>query len=1025
MTAASEPSAAPQRAPSVLVVLVVRDGAEWIRECLQGLAAQSFPRLGILAIDDGSLDESRSLLEHALGPQRVAHHRRAVGTSASINDLLSHPAAAAADHLLLLHGDAVLDAEAVAKMVEATQLPGVTGVGIVGAKVVDRDEPRQLRDVGRSADRFGHPYSPLQADELDQGQFDRVLEVLAVNGCSMLVVREVWQQVGLFDERLHDDHVDVDLCWRARVAGWRVLMTPLARVRHGDTGLLHEVGSASRGRRYEEDRAALASTLKNDSIVSLLWIVPLLLALSLVRVLFLAVGRRFEEAFDVAAAIGWNIAHLPGTLRLRRRVQKHRGVRDHAVRRFTRSAGLRLPRWFQTAERIIEEQRELGDEDEDVPARVRLRHRTASLVSVHPVLVAVTLGTIAGGFAVRHLVGADALAGGALPSFPSSSAGVVDELVAGFRSTGLGGALPASPALGAIGALSFMTFGSVAVAQKVLLAGSLVLASVLAYRAAIRLTGRPGPAVVGAASYVVSAVSLWAYSEGRIATLVAVAVMPSVFERLEVAFTASSPADGRWRFVAGLGVTLAVGVAFEPGLALAVGLVAVVGLAAGEARFAGLARLLQGSAVAAVLLFTAIPTFAAGGGAALASEIGPTDPWAAIALSPGAAPGDWAVAAFVPIGAFFGFALATPAHRRLAVRTGLVASIGVTLAWSSAAGYLPRPLSNAPMYTVIAAVAMSMLIAIGLASAGKGLGREAFGFRQIGAAAITVTLAVGLVLQGAATMIGGWAVGGPDNVPAAWAVVDSADDDPFRVVWIGADDGMRFPAPGGDPMGVVPAGDATVAYALTDRTGTKIVDTARSLAGPGDDALRAALTELLAGTTVHAGALLAPFGVRYVVADADRLPDAVRAALERQVDVDLVPATELVIFRNAVDLPPAGVVAADASALDVIAGDSTATIQRLRTVASTPLPRAPGGWSGPAGGGTIAVLGTEYDGAWRLDGAERAPDRAFGWSTSFPIDPAANVRVTYGDQLPRTVAAWLLAVLWAVALWVTRKPVRR
>ena len=72
---------------------------------------------------------------------------------------------------------------------------------------------RRLLDVGRSADRFGHPYSPLQPGEIDQGQFDRVLEVLGVDTCAALVSRETWQRVGLLDERL-EGHGDVDLGWR-------------------------------------------------------------------------------------------------------------------------------------------------------------------------------------------------------------------------------------------------------------------------------------------------------------------------------------------------------------------------------------------------------------------------------------------------------------------------------------------------------------------------------------------------------------------------------------------------------------------------------------------------------------------------------------------------------------------------------------------------------------------------------------------------------------------------------------------
>ena len=68
-------------------------------------------------------------------------------------------------------------------------------------------------------------------------------------------------------------------------------------------------------------------------------------------------------------------------------------------------------------------------------------------------------------------------------------------------------------------------------------------------------------------------------------------------------------------------------------------------------------------------------------------------------------------------------------------------------------------------------------------------------------------------------------------------------------------------------------------------------------------------------------------------------------------------------------------------------------------------------------------LSTTFDAAWGVDGSDVAPVRAAGWATSFPTE-APTVRVRYGAQLPATVSAWLLAAVWAVALWLTRKQVR-
>ena len=75
MSATTAYSSPPERAPSVLVVLAVRDAAEWLRECLQALAVQTYPRVGVLAVDDASTDGSNELLVQALGEGRVLRQR--------------------------------------------------------------------------------------------------------------------------------------------------------------------------------------------------------------------------------------------------------------------------------------------------------------------------------------------------------------------------------------------------------------------------------------------------------------------------------------------------------------------------------------------------------------------------------------------------------------------------------------------------------------------------------------------------------------------------------------------------------------------------------------------------------------------------------------------------------------------------------------------------------------------------------------------------------------------------------------
>src|SRR3954468_8638258 len=536
-TTQREPDATETRRkePSVLVVLVVHDGLPWLRECLRSLSRQTHPRLGVVAVDNASTDGSRPLLEQALGANRVIAMSRNIGLPGAVQAGLKVDAAERADYFLILHDDTALDPEAVTRMVEAAER--VDGVGVVGPKVLDWEDPRVLREVGQSTDGFGYPYSPLEEDEIDHGQYDRVREVLFVSTAAMLVSHAAWKRAGMLDERLAPYHEDLDFCWRARLAGFRVLMSPQARARHRSAafrGERRDGARADRQRLYAE-RASLAAMLKNYGILTLLWILPLYTVQAFGKAFVWAVSRRFEEAWQVVVALLWNLFHVPGTIRRRIRAQSVRSVPDRAVRRYMAPAGLRLRRWADTAEGLFrrgedgDDEARLVDEQEELELPT-LGARTVSLARAHPVATAWAAFAVLAFFAYRPLWGHAPLTGGALPAFPAAPSGFFHEFLSGFRTTVLGGPGMASPALGMLGLTSAVTFASTSVAQKFLLMVLPAVAGRSMYRMVLRRTNERVPAVVAGAAYALSAATLWAFSQGRIGELAGLAVLPALFD---------------------------------------------------------------------------------------------------------------------------------------------------------------------------------------------------------------------------------------------------------------------------------------------------------------------------------------------------------------------------------------------------------------------------------------------------------------------------------------------------------------
>jgi GT2 family glycosyltransferase len=1017
--------------PSVLVVLVVFDGAGWLRECLAGLAAQTHPRLGVLAVDCGSTDGSRDLLLKALGPERVVDLVRNRGFPAAVQAALKTDVAGKADYLLLLHDDTALAPEAVARLVEAAER--IDGAGVVGPKVVDWDDLGVLREVGLSTDRFGYPYSPLEEDEIDQGQYDRVREVLFVSSCAMLVSRAAWSRTGPPDERLAARFEDLDFCWRARLAGFRVLVSPLAVARHRGATVRGERAANHPNRdrtRYFAERAALAAMLKNYSVLSLLWVLPLYAVQGVGKLAGFGLSRRFDDAWQVLQAWGWNLTRLPGTVRRRVRAQSVRAVRDGAVRRYMAPSTIRLRRWLDVANEVLlgRTRGYVGEEEE--PTALPLSARAASLARDHPAGVAWGLAILIGLLSFRHLWGPEPLSGGAVPAFPEVAGDFFRELGSGIRTSGLGGAQGASPALAMLGAISW-ALSSTALALKALMMALPLLAGVTFYRAVYRRTGQRGAAALGAGCYALSGVALWAFSEGRLAVLVLLVVLPPLSERISLAFGARR-VDRPVRFVFGTGIVLAVACAFYPGAALSFALLAVVHLVFGAPRgrrLRGAALTVAGAVVAVGLLIPLALDLVNAPGLGLASASGEADFGLLARLAPGDSPGSWPVAWFLPVAAFLAFSVVEGSGFRPALRHLVIGVAALFLAWGSAAGRLPDAATNVPAYLASLAVSYCFLVSLGLASILPTMGRRSFGYRQLTAVAMVIALAGGLVLHGVQAARADWDIG-PDRLPPAWPLVSEEDlGNTYRVLWLGGSSGEELPPPAGDPAGAALSGPGqpAVRFAVGDRDGASALDVGRTFWGEGYDHLEQAIRILLSGSTRHGGSLLAPMAVLYVVAEAGDLPPTVVERLDQQLDLDLIPAEGLILYRNSAALPRRALVTSPDFAGAASDSDPLA-LARMSRPEATPLGPADGPVSGDPGDAAAYVfVADQFASGWRLEGGadDRPADRAFGWANGFPVPEGTPFTIGFADQRTRTLQVAGLGALWLIALWITRKPARR
>lgn len=287
--------------------MVSHNGSDYLPRTLAALADQTRPVDSVIGVDTGSRDDSLALLERALGAGNVLsfpHGRSGMGGAVRAGLSARSPwegrSSRAAEWIWLLHDDAAPAPEALAELLGAVErAPSVT---VAGCKQLDWHSGRRLIDVGLSTSRWAERLTMIDADELDQGQYNGRTDTFAVNSAGMLVRRDIWEHLQGFDPALPGTGDDVDFCWRNRLAGHRVVVVPTARMFHV-AHRPHAQGNPSAAR-----KAQVHLRLKHAP----LWKVPIhavgaLLGSIFKLVLSIAVkdpGHGFSQLVATIAALG-------------------------------------------------------------------------------------------------------------------------------------------------------------------------------------------------------------------------------------------------------------------------------------------------------------------------------------------------------------------------------------------------------------------------------------------------------------------------------------------------------------------------------------------------------------------------------------------------------------------------------------------------------------------------------------------------------------------------------------------------
>ncbi|MGD9145399.1 MAG: glycosyltransferase family 2 protein [Anaerolineae bacterium] len=212
--------------PLASVVIPNWNGVHHLPVCLDALQDQSYPHIEVILVDNGSTDGSQALVREQYPEVRLLALERNLGLTGGNNAGFR---TARGEILISLNNDT----EAHPDFVEAlmTALQEHPEAGMVAAKMLLFDRRDHIHSAGDGYGSNGIPFN-RGVWEKDEGQYDEPGWVFGGCGGAVAYRRTMLDDIGLFDEAFFMYCEDVDLNWRAQLAGWRCWYTPQAVVYH-------------------------------------------------------------------------------------------------------------------------------------------------------------------------------------------------------------------------------------------------------------------------------------------------------------------------------------------------------------------------------------------------------------------------------------------------------------------------------------------------------------------------------------------------------------------------------------------------------------------------------------------------------------------------------------------------------------------------------------------------------------------------------------------------------------------------
>jgi GT2 family glycosyltransferase len=286
--------------PKVAVVILNWNGIKHLRQFLPSVLSSVYSNLDIIVGDNASTDGSVEFIKREYPSIQIIQNDDNYGFTGGYNRVLAH---VDADYYILLNSDVEVSPGWIQPVINLMESDPMIAAAAPKIRAYNqRDHFEHAGAAGGFIDSYGYPFCQgrmFYEIEKDNGQYQQSGEVFWATGAALFIKKHCWHEAGGFDDRFFAHMEEIDLCWRLKNMGYKVMYCAESEVFHLGGGTLNVENPFKTYLNFRNNLLLLQNNLPFWQAVFIISIRIWMDLLALLR--FLSEGKR-KDAWAVSRA---------------------------------------------------------------------------------------------------------------------------------------------------------------------------------------------------------------------------------------------------------------------------------------------------------------------------------------------------------------------------------------------------------------------------------------------------------------------------------------------------------------------------------------------------------------------------------------------------------------------------------------------------------------------------------------------------------------------------------------------------